>query len=519
MRIERTRNAGRNMLFGMILKLYQIIIPFIMRTVILYYLGERYLGLSSLFTSILQVLNLAELGVGSAMVYSMYKPIVEDDRNMICSLMNLYKIYYRQIGLVIAVIGIIMTPFVPRLVKGDIPNDINLYILYLLNLSSTVLSYWLFAYKSALLQAHQRNDIISKVTLCTSTILYGFQFFGLIVLKNYYLYVMLLLMAQAMTNIFSAIIANKMYPEYRPNGNLPIDEKRQIHRRIKDLFTAKIGGVIVYSVDNIVISAFLGLTALAIYQNYYYVLNAVNSLIAIIFSACTAGIGNSIIVETKQKNYEDLNKFTFVISWISGWCCNCFLCLYQPFMELWVGKTYMLSFNVVISLCIYFFVFELNQLLLTYKDASGLWHKDRFRPLVTALTNLTLNILLVQVVDIYGVIFSTVLSTLLIGMPWLLQNLFTYLFDKRYLQGYVRKILLYTVITVISCTVTYSVCIMFDFGLIQTILVRFIICCFIPNIIFYCIYKNMNEYKQALLLLNNMTKGKLKKFVVVLGMR
>lgn len=156
MKLERTRNAGRNIIFGGILKLYQIIVPFLMRTVMIYFMGVEYLGLSSLFSSILQVLNLAELGVGSAMVYSMYKPIVEDDEKTICALINLYRKYYTFIGLVIAIIGICMTPYVPFLIKSDLPGGLNIYVLYWLNLGVTVLSYWMFAYKNSLLQAYQR---------------------------------------------------------------------------------------------------------------------------------------------------------------------------------------------------------------------------------------------------------------------------------------------------------------------------------------------------------------------------
>lgn len=155
MKIERTKNASRNIIFGIILKAYQILIPFLMRTAMIYFMGVQYLGLNSLFTSILQVLNLTELGVGIAMVYSMYKPIADDDTKTICALMRLYRLYYRIIGLVIAVMGGILTPFIPYLVKSDLPSGLNIYVLYLLNLAATILSYWLFAYKNALFQAHQ----------------------------------------------------------------------------------------------------------------------------------------------------------------------------------------------------------------------------------------------------------------------------------------------------------------------------------------------------------------------------
>ena len=128
-KIERTKNASRNIFFGVILKTYQILVPFLMRTAMIYLMGVQYLGLNSLFTSVLQVLNLAELGVGSAMVYSMYKPIAEDDDTTICALMKLYRTYYRVIGLVIAVVGCALTPFIPHLIKSDVPAGINIYIL------------------------------------------------------------------------------------------------------------------------------------------------------------------------------------------------------------------------------------------------------------------------------------------------------------------------------------------------------------------------------------------------------
>ena len=237
----------------------------------IYFMGVQYLGLNSLFTSILQVLNLAELGVGSAMVYSMYKPIVEDDEITICALLKLYKIYYWLIGLVIAIAGIALTPFIPRLIKSDLPAGLNIYVLYLLNLAVTVLSYWLFAYKNSLLQAHQRTDITSKVTLLTTTLQYGIQLLVLILLKDYYIYIIVNLITQVLTNIITAYAATRMYPDYKPTGKLPKQMVQDINHRIRDLFTSKIGAVVVNSADTIVISAFLGLTALAVYQNYFYI--------------------------------------------------------------------------------------------------------------------------------------------------------------------------------------------------------------------------------------------------------
>lgn len=509
MKIERTKNASRNIIFGGILKIYQIVVPFLMRTAMIYFMGVQYLGLNSLFTSILQVLNLTELGVGSAMVYSMYKPIAEDDTKTICALMSLYRLYYRVIGIVIAVIGGILTPFIPYLVKSDLPAGLNIYVLYLLNLAATVLSYWLFAYKNALFQAHQRLDVTSKITLVTNTFQYAVQLIIIIFIKDYYLYVLATLLTQALTNIITAVAATKKYPEYKPKGKLDRQIVKDINQRIRDLFTSKLGGVIVNSADTVVISAFLGLTVLAVYQNYYYILTSIIGFVGIAFQSCTAGIGNSVIVESEEKNFADLKKFTFLIAWIAGFCTCCFLCLYQPFMRIWVGKDLMLRFSAVVCFCIYYFIYEINQLLNTYKDSAGIWHEDRFRPLVTAGANLALNLIMVQFWGIYGVLLSTVLSMLFVGMPWLLHNLFTVLFSKEQLPIYLKKLLLYAVVVFLSCVVCVFVCNFINFSNWGTLIIRAVICCIIPNVIYFIAYHHTIEFKQSLQLVDKMTKGKL----------
>ena len=511
MKINRTQNATRNITFGLISKLYQMIVPFFMRTAMIYLLGVEYLGLNSLFASVLQVLNLAELGVGTAMVYSMYKPIAEDDEVTICALMKLYRLYYRVIGLIIAVIGCVITPFIPMLISGDVPDNVNIYILYLLNLSATVLSYWLFAYKNSILQAHQRTDIANKVLLITNTVQYILQLMVLLLFRNYYGYVIIILFSQVLNNVMTALAANKLYPQYKPSGTIKKEKVKQINNRIKDLFTSKIGAIVYDSADTIVISAFLGLTALAIYQNYFYIVTAVSALISIIFTACTAGIGNSIVVETKEKNFKDFSKFTMIICWISGFCATVMLCFYQPFMELWVGKDLMLSVSAVICFVIYFFVRQLNALYNLYKDAAGVWHEDRFRPLAAALTNLILNLILVQFIGLYGILISTVVAIIGVGMPWLLRNLFTVIFDKKYMTAYLKKVLFYVLVVVFGCAVSYFICSFINIGLIGTILIRGIVCVFITNLIYYISYRKTDEFKQIIVMANSITKGKFRK--------
>ncbi len=504
-KIERTKNATRNIIFGVILRAYQIIVPFLMRTAMIYLMGVQYLGLNSLFTSVLQVLNLAELGVGSAMIYSMYRPIAEDDNTTICALMKLYRTYYRLIGLIIAVVGCILTPFIPKLISGDIPQGINIYILYLLNLGATVLSYWLFAYKNSILQAHQRTDIVSKVTLISNTIQYVLQLFVLWIFKNYYLYVIVMLVTQALTNIVTAIMADKIYPQFKPKGELHKEEIHQINQKIRDLFTAKLGGVVVGSADTIVISAFLGLTTLAVYQNYYFIMNSICGFITVIFSAITAGIGNSLVTESSEKNYNDFKKFTFIICFILCICCCCFVGLYQPFMKLWVGKKFMLSFSFVILFCILFYCLELAMVWATVKDAAGLWHSDRFRPLIGACANLIMNIVLVQVIGLYGIILSTVFSYIFISMPWLIHNLFKFLYNES-LKVYLKDLSMYILVAILATTITTIICRKITFVGIFELVFKGIISIIIPVSIEILCYRKKEEFKESIKLVKKMLK-------------
>lgn len=489
-----------------------------MRTAMIYLMGAQYLGLNSLFTSILQVLNLAELGVGSAMVYSMYKPIAEDDHKTICALMALYKKYYTIIGAVILVLGCILTPFLPVLVKMDtVPNDVNIYVLYFLNLGATVLSYWLFAYKNCLVGAHQRTDITSKISICSSTATYLIQFIILYFFRNFYAYTVVVLGVGIVNNIATAIIVNHMYPNYQPNGKLEKTIVQRINHSVRDLFTAKLGGVIYDSADTIVISAFLGMEMLAVYQNYFFILTSVTGIITIVFSSCTAGIGNSIIVETEDKNYNDLKKFTFIICWISGFCSSCLLCLYQPFMKMWVGKNLMLDMSAVVCLVIYFYIRQINSLLNLYKDASGMWHEDRYRPLACAILNLVLNLLLVQFIGIYGVMISTVLAIICLGEPWLLKNLFSVIFKKNQLIPYLKNLLKYSFISLLNCIISYFICTRLNFELLLLNMIwRGVICCLVPNILNILIFRNSPEYLGMLELADRMTKNKLHKLLCYL---
>lgn len=505
MKIERTKNAARNLKFGAILKIYLILVPFLMRTVMLRVMGVEYLGLGGLFHSIMQTLNIAELGVNSAMVFTMYRAIADDDGVKIRALMKQYRRYYRLIGLFIAVVGVALVPFLPRLVSGKVPDDVSLYVIYLLELGTTVLTYWLFSYKNCLLSAHQRQDVSSKIWLTLSVVQTVVQLLTLYVLHNYYAYLTTALAVQIAANIITAIVVSRMFPDYWPEGELEQSELSKIHGRIRDLFFAKVAGTIVTSSDSIVISAFLGLRVLAIYQNYYYIMNSVVGFLLIISSSTIAGIGNSLITETREKNYQDFRKLAFLMLWLITVCTCCFACMYQPFMELWVGKEHLFADPIMLLFCVYFYVYMVQRIGIIYKDASGIWRDDRTRTIVTALTNLVLNLAFVRWFGVYAIILSTVFSYLVVGTPWLIRNLFRRVFERSP-REYVVSLLGHTLLTAAVCAACYLLSCSIPLTGIAALAVRLLIAVSLSNLALFLLYRRSGYYAQSLQLVKRLLK-------------
>lgn len=497
--MSRIQNAMTNTFFDFWVKIYRAVFPFIMRTVMLHTIGIGYLGLNGLFASVLQILSISELGISGAIVYSMYEPVAKNDKKTLCALLRLYRLLYGIIGAVVFLLGAAMIPFLPKLVSNEVPPDINIYLLYMMYLISTALSYSVFSYRCSLLEAYQHNYVINKINLVTMTVQFTLQIVFLLLFKNYYIYILTLFIVQLVNQFAVYLSVKRIYPELRPEGKIEKQMMQDIFKKVKGLFFGRIGGIILNASDTIVISMFLGLTVLAIYQNYFFILTAIIGFISSLRSGSMAGIGNSLVTESNDKNYRDFRRFTFIISWIVCVCTNCFLVLFQPFMKIWMGEDKMLSMAMVVMFCVYFFLIEFNQLFNLYKDSAGLWYEDRFRPLVTSLVNLSLNLLLVRYIGLYGIIASTVLSILFVGMPWLLYNLFHLLFQRGF-ADYLKELMKYAAVTVISCGISFfcTRCLNCD-GLIGLFLYA-IVAVSVPFCMYIVLFRK-NEYFQDTMLL------------------
>lgn len=500
MHTNRSKNALRNMASGLLYRMITVIFPFAIRTIMIKTLGVEYLGLSSLFVSILQVLSLAELGFSSAAVFSMYKPIAENDQEQICALYNFYKIVYRIIGVVVLIIGLFIYFLIPKLINGSYPSDINIYLLYSIYLFNTVISYLMFAYKECLLIAHQRSDISSNISMVVSICMYILQISSLLLFNNYYLYIIFLPLGTVAINLFRSYFVKKKFPHIIAKGILSTETKKDIFKRLAGVFLFKVCSICRNSFDSIIISAFLGLVALANYQNYLCIVSSLAAIVVIFYDSIVAGIGNSIATESKEKNQQDFDLLFFVSNWMAGFCSACLLCLFQPFITLWVGSEYLLSFNIVIIFVVYFYSQQIGNVVFTYRQSTGLWWEDKIRPIIEAVANLLLNIIAVKYFGVAGVLLATIITIVFINIPWSSHILFKHYFKSSVIQYY-KKVLMNTIPIVLTCAITYGITMWMPLVGISWFIIKMLFCLITPNIIFVIIYHNTEEFKNMKLLL------------------
>lgn len=503
----RTKNALRNSVWGLIYNIMNLFAPFAIRTIILYVFNEEYLGLNSLFSSIIAVLSLAELGFGSAVVYSMYKPIAENDTPKICALLRLYKRIYLIIGIIVLACGLAVTPFLSFLIHGTYPQEINIYVIFIIFLVNASISYFFFSYRESVLQATQRNDIINKTMLIVRFSMYAVQIVVLLLAKNYYLYLIALPFATFVGNTINYFVAKKAFPDYFPNGTLQSDDIRNIKKQVGGLMISKIAAISRNSMDSIAISVFVGLTAVAMYSNYFYILNAVHGFLSVLMISIRAGIGNSIAKETKEKNYRDLKKFTFLYSWISGLCACCFLCCYQHFMLIWVDKSELVfPFHTMVLFVIYFYLLTMMDVRNVYIDATGVWWQNKTRPIVEALGNIALNFLFAYFWGVDGILWATIITVVFINLAFGSRVLFKEYFTKFKCGDYLLPQIMYFLVVFIACIIVNRVCGFLPSSGFLWLLLKLFICLTIPNIVFLLSYLETPEYvylKEASLMLKS----------------
>lgn len=503
--MSRMKNSQRNIVYGFIGQFIKIFMKFIFRTIIIYMLGAEYLGLEGLFLNVISILSLVELGIGDAVCFALFKPIVNEDKEKINAYMLFYKKVYLIISFIILFLGSALIPFLKYLVNFDYEIEANYYLIYIMFFANSVLSYWFGAYRQVLLTANQQSYVINKVNniiLILNTIL---QLLVLVFLKSYYLYLLVMIVTGIIKNIMLFNITEKYFP-YINKGKRQVLEKKEKKDFIKNIYAialTKISNTIYTSSDNLIISAFIGTILVGYYSNYSYIITSVTGFISILFSSVIAGLGNINAEQNYNYMYIVFKRMCFINFWIYGFCFICFWQLLSPFIRLWVGNEYLLSEQTVLVIVLMFLIPGLNQTCTIYSISCGLFWQTRYRTLVTAIVNIVVSIILVQKLGLVGIFLGTIisyLSTTLLVDPSII---YKEIFKKNVKEFYIWYIRSFFFI-ILTGSIVKILCSFILITGIQGFIIQIMICVLVSNIIFYLLYRNDENLDYYKIIIKNM---------------
>lgn len=455
-RIEKTK---RNFIYAVILQITKIILVFANRIIFVKILGPIYLGINGLFSNILSMLSIADLGITTAMMYSLYKPLAEHDEDKVSMYIHYFKKVYNIIAIVVLVLGVVLIPFLQYIV--NLPEDVdNIYLYYMLLVINTSLTY-LYVYKTTLLSADQKMYIISKYDTIFQFVMFVMQIVVLVVTKSFMLYLLSNLICTLLGNVFKARETDKLYPFLKKeNKEISKEEKKSIYTNVKSMFLYKIGGVIQSNTDNILISIFVGTVAVGYYSNYSTIIVTITSFVTLIFTSIKASIGNYVntqSIKEQLKMYDILEILNF---WLVGFCFICFIELIPPFIKICFGEEYLLSQSVLILASFNFYTSNIRQTLWTYRETTGMYNNSiKYVTLVTAIINIILSIILGKYFALEGIIAATIISRMIYAWwkePKLIFNQYFNESSKSYFIKYILRVAyIIVILLIINFVVSY----------------------------------------------------------------
>ena len=434
---DRLKNSSLNITSNVFVYGAQIILSFLVRTLFIKVFGEKLLGLDSLMINVLAMLSIAELGISGAISYSLYKPLVKKNVKKINAYMSFYKRLYNIVGMIVIGLGIILMFFL-KFIVGSYSYS-HLYLIFLIYLFDTASLYFI-SYKEILIVADQKNYKIFKYNFLFKILLYLLQLLLLIVYPNYVIYLIIMLFTKLGNRVAvnRYISKNYDYVDFQSEEKLSRDELSTIKKNIYGLFCFKVGDYVVNCSDNIIISSIINIVIVGIYTNYLSITTILKTMIRNVFSGITASFGNLSVEGNKKAEKNVFNIMVFLGFLISGYVTLCFLCLINPFVELWLGKKYVLPYLSMVIICINFYLM-CNQLPLdTVKEAYGFYNKDRYVPIIQAIINIIVSVVLAYKIGFNGVILGTTvsyLSTVFWNKPYMIhkyifrQSVFKYYLD------------------------------------------------------------------------------------------
>ena len=493
---DRSFNSMRNSTFALLDQGFEAIVSFIVRTVFIYSLGETYLGLNGLFNDILTMLSLTELGFGTAIMYSMYKPMTENNEKKVAALLQLYKKIYWAVGVIVAVVGLVITPFLDFFIS-DMPDIPELILIYWLYLANTAVSYF-FSYKRSILIADQVVYITSVAQIITKFLQYILQIIILLVFHQMVLYLVIQVCCTFLNNFAISLYVDKNYKYLRKykNEKLDLDTTNQIKTNVAAMFASKISSVIVTSTDNILISKFISVVTLGYYSNYTLFVNLIKTTFTKIFEAITGSVGNLLALDNSGKAKSTFNDIFFVNFWLDGFSSVCLFVLINPFISLWIGESFQLSIPVVFMICLNMYMRLIRCTQLIFIDTYGLFTNVRMKCIAEAIINLTVSLILLVPLDmgIYGVLLGTFISNIATSF-WFEPHV---IFRSRFVCSpaeYFKKFFLYFFVTILTGTVLHLFTVFVKCGnKIVDFIIYMVVCVVGINLIYYLLFSRTEEF-------------------------
>ena len=491
----RSTNSIRNIVVNLGGQLLNLVLGLVCRSVFIQMLGKAYLGVSGVFGNLLTLFSLAEMGFGTALVFSMYKPLAENDRPKLGALMGLYRRVYHIVGCVVAAAGLSLVPFY-RLFLKDVPDIPNLTVIYLLYLFNSVITYFL-SYKQSIIIADQKNYICTLYQYGFCIVQNAAQIAVLIVTRNFVLYLLMQLLFSFLTNFFLGRKADKMYPYlnlYR-HEKLGWQDRRDISKNIRALFLHKLGGTVVNGTDILVISGLVNVDSAGIYSNYYLITNVLCNLTNQIFGGITASVGNLGTEKDRKKSYEVYLSVSFAGFWIFSFCFICLFVLFNPFISLWMRSADLVfPMPVVLLIALNFYATGMRQATLTFKTAFGLFWYDRYKAVVEAAVNLGFSIVLTLRFGVIGVFAGTLISTLAVDLWVEPLVLYRHGFRRRVFPFFLRYAG-YGALTAGMAALTWKVCSLLPGGGILNFLGKCAVCLILPNAVYLALFWRTGEFR------------------------
>ena len=492
--MDRLGCAAKNLKLTAAGEMALALLKFLSRRLFVVFLGKEYLGISGLFTDILSLLSLAELGFGVSITYSLYAPVACGDTEGVKSLMELYRRVYRMTGIAVLAAGLALTPFLDFFVKEMPENIPNIPLIYMLTVLNTGVSYF-FSYKATLLFVQQRKYIDTAIRAAVMLLATAAQAAALWLTRNYLWYLGIAIVASLAQNFLISLKTDRLNPYLRERDarTLPQETAEEIRRNVKAMLFHRIGSAAVFGTDNILISKFVGVAATGVYSNYIMIRGFLNAVINSLFQAVTPAMGNLNATETDGEKQLAFRRLDFFSAWLFGWMSICLFWLYDPFIDLWLGEGYLLPRPVVFLITANFYVSSMRMPVSNMKGVMGLFWDDRYRSIAEAAVNLAVSVLLAERWGIAGILAGTLVSAL--ALPVWIEPLVVYrkglhLPVREYFMGY----LLRSAVTAAAGTATGILCGEVGGG-VGGFVLKAALCAVVPNVIYLAAYWRTEEMR------------------------